>query len=94
MPPCDAVSAKGEIMGKLNPVNAIVSLCAGWFVMAFLHAVCLSIYSGGMPSLLDRFLGIALFRDRAGSMLNLFLIVICGAIGSLAWVIAKRSEKK
>jgi hypothetical protein len=94
MLPCDAVPAQGEKMLKLNPVNAIVSLCAGWFVMAFLHAACVSFYYGDMPSLLNRFLGIALFRDRAGCMLNLFLIVICGAVGSVAWVIVKRSKEK
>jgi hypothetical protein len=76
-------------MMRFNVVNFVVSIVVGWFVMAFLQVVFLSLMSKSWADLMVRFWNIALFRDGTGAVINAVLMVVLGAIGIGIWLLCK-----
>jgi hypothetical protein len=76
---------------KFNPVNALISLAVGWFLMAFLQAAARCLFAGDFSNLGRRFSDIGLFRDAGGVVVNLVAIVVLGAIGTAIWFARRRA---
>ena len=75
---------------SFNPVNALISLVVGWFLMAFLQAGARCALAGDFSNLGRRFSDIGLARDLGGAVVNLVAIVVLGAIGTAIWFAARR----
>lgn len=75
---------------RFNPINFIISLAVGWFVVSFLQALVICIFSGGWENLIARFGAIALFQDGTGALVNAVIIVVSGGIGTALWAIRQR----
>ncbi len=75
---------------RFDPIKCAINLAVGWFLFAFLQAVVVSIFSGGWSDLWARFLGIALFRNRTGALINLIAIAVIGGTGTAIWLLVRR----
>jgi hypothetical protein len=75
---------------SFNPINFLVSLAVGWFLLAFLHAAAVSLFSAAWGNLIPRFQAIALFHDRRGAAIDIGIIVVVGVIANMAWYLAHR----
>ena len=73
-----------------NPVNFLVSLVVGWFVMSFLHAAARSMFAGSWAELLPRFKSIAFFQDGRAAAVNAALIIVLGIVGTGIWFAARQ----
>lgn len=76
---------------SFNLVNFLISLVVGWFFLAFLHALAVSLFSAGGTELIPRFQAIAFFRDKRGALIDILLILGIGTVSTLAWVLAHRA---
>jgi hypothetical protein len=75
---------------RFNPVSGVLNLVIGWFVMALLQAAAISLFSGGWSHLWERFLGIALFRNGSGVVINFIAIIAIGGGVILLWLRSRR----
>ena len=75
---------------SFNLVNFLIGLAVGWFLLAFLHALVVTLVSAGGAELIPRFQAIAFFRDRKGALIDVILILGIGTVSTLAWVLAHR----
>jgi hypothetical protein len=75
---------------RFNPVNGLISLVTGWFLMAFLQAAARCLFAGDFSTLGRRFADIGLFRDSGGVVVNVVAIVVLGAIGTAVWFARRR----
>lgn len=75
---------------SFNPVNFLVSMTVGWFVMSFLHAAVRSLLAGSRGDLVARFKAIALLQDRPAALLNLALILGIGIVTGGLWFALRR----
>lgn len=75
---------------SFNPINFLVSIVVGWFLLAFLHSTAVSLFSAGWGNLIPRFQAIAFFRDRRGALIDICIIVVIGVITNVAWYLAHR----
>jgi len=73
-----------------NPINVLVSLAVGWFLLAFLHSAAVSLFSAGWGDLIPRFQAIALFHDRKGAAIDIGIIVFIGIVTNAIWYLAHR----
>jgi hypothetical protein len=70
----------------INPVRCLFNLAFGWFLLAFLQAVLVAAVSGGWTDLWGRFLGIALFRNATGALINAIVVLVLGGVGLVVWI--------
>jgi hypothetical protein len=70
----------------INPIRCLFNLAFGWFLLAFLQAAAVSAFSGGWADLWGRFLGIALFRNRTGTLINAGVVLALGGVGIAVWI--------
>jgi hypothetical protein len=75
---------------KFNPVNSLIGLAVGWFVMAFLQAAVRSAFAGDLAGLFRRFQDIGLFRSAGGVAVNIVAIVVVGLAGTAIWFARRR----
>lgn len=75
---------------SFNPVNFLVSLVVGWFVMAFLHSLAVSVFTAAWADLVPRFQAIAFFHDRKAAMIDVLIIVVVGAVTNALWYLARQ----
>ncbi len=73
-----------------NPVTFAINLAVGWFLLAFLQTLAVSLFSAGWPDFWTRFLAIALFRNGAGAAINLILVIVLGVGGTALWFFLRR----
>jgi hypothetical protein len=76
---------------RFNPVNGLISLVTGWFLMSFMQAAARCLFAGDFSTLGRRFSDIGLFRDSGGVVVNLVAIVVIGAIGAAVWFARRRA---
>ncbi|MBN1242490.1 MAG: hypothetical protein JXA15_07285 [Spirochaetales bacterium] len=69
-------------------VNFLVSMVAGWFVLAFLHSAAVSLFTGAWSALMPRFKDIAFFRDGRGAAIDVAIVLVFFVGGNLAWHLA------
>lgn len=74
---------------SFNPVNFLVSLAVGWFVLAFLHSGAVSLFTGAWSALIPRFKDLALFRDGRGAAIDVAIVLVFFVGGNLAWHFAR-----
>jgi len=72
-----------------NPVNFLISMVAGWFVLAFLHSGAVSLFTGAWSALMPRFKDIAFFRDGRGSAIDVAIVLVFFIGGNIAWRLAR-----
>lgn len=75
---------------SFNPINFLVSLAVGWFLLAFLHALALSLFSSGGSDLVQGFRDIAFFHNRKAVLINVSIILVLGFVTRLGWYLAHR----
>ncbi len=72
----------------VNPINSLIGIAVGWFFLAFLHSVAVSLFSAGWADLIPRFQAIAFFHNKRGAMIDVVIIVVIGIITNVAWYMA------
>jgi hypothetical protein len=87
------VCEKGESEMKVNPVNMIISMIVGWFVVSFLQAVGVAFFTGEWPNLISHFKQISFFEDGMGILINAIVIVVCGTVGTVIYIRMNRSGR-
>ncbi|MDP3178322.1 MAG: hypothetical protein Q8M76_10495 [Spirochaetaceae bacterium] len=73
-----------------NPINLLVGLAVGWFLLAFLHSTAVSLFSAGWADLIPRFQDIAFFRDRRGATIDVIIIAGIAIVTNVIWYMAHR----
>lgn len=74
---------------SFNPVNFLVSLAVGWFVLAFLRSGAVSLFTGAWSALIPRFKDIAFFRDGRGASIDAVIVLVFFIGGNIAWRLAR-----
>lgn len=74
--------------GIVNPINTIISYVVGWFLLAFLHSVAVSIFSAGWGDLIPRFQAIAFFHNKQGAIIDVIITVVIAIVANVGWYIA------
>ena len=75
---------------NINPLNMVLNLVIGWFVMSFLQALLRAILSSDRLGIWARFLDIALFRNGSAVLINAIAMVVLGGIGTALWFMARK----
>ena len=75
---------------SFNPINVLVSIAVGWFLLAFLHSAALSLFSAGWADLIPRFQDIAFFRDKRGATIDIAITVGIAIVTNAIWYLAHR----
>lgn len=74
---------------SFNPVNFLVGMAVGWFVLAFLHSGAVSLFTAAWSTLIARFRDIALFRDGRGAAIDVAIVLVFFVGGNIAWQFAR-----
>ncbi|HOX17302.1 MAG TPA: hypothetical protein PKW82_02505 [Spirochaetales bacterium] len=72
-----------------NLANFLVSMVAGWFVLAFLHSGVVSLFTGAWSALMPRFKDIAFFRDGRAAAIDVAIVLVFFVGGNIAWHLAR-----
>ncbi len=75
---------------SFNPVNFIISLILGWFLVSFLQSLVLLIISANSSGIIQEFKNIAFFQNLRGVIINIIIIVVFGGIGTSLWLKARK----
>ena len=71
----------------VNPVNSLIGIAVGWFLLAFLHSAAVSLFSAGWTDLIPRFKAIAYFHNKQGAIIDVIIIVAIYIISNVIWYI-------
>lgn len=77
---------------KVNPINWMINLIIGWFMVSLLQAIGFALINGGWKNVIPHFKQIAFFKDSMGALINLIAIVVLGTIGTFIWFRKKKSK--
>jgi hypothetical protein len=73
-----------------NPVNFLISMAVGWFLLSFLHSAVRSLLAGDWGNLVPGFKTIAFFHDGRATLINVVIIVSIGIVTNVLWSLAHR----
>ncbi|MCK5197986.1 MAG: hypothetical protein KAR21_06530 [Spirochaetales bacterium] len=74
---------------KFNPLNMIIGLVVGWFVISFLQALVISVFNSDSGTAIELFKNIATFKNKTGVIINFVMIVVLGSIGTWLFFLKK-----
>lgn len=77
---------------KFNPVNFVISLVIGWFVISFLQALVMTFINGEWNGLYSLFQEISFFRNGTGITVNLIAIAVLATVGTVIWFKTAKKE--